>query len=367
MAEEHGSSKSDAGRKPSGRRTKKIAKIQPGDDAKFEAFLTKQFAELKNELRKYPVPGEKKSGQVIPFSPRINSWAKRNTKWKYGIAAAVIVAVAVPMVLQVNRQRAEFAHSASTPALEQRLKNDKTLQDRISDREEADADTIRQGGEVQANKNYYGKKTKAAPAKDASDARVTDGVKGRLDTLQEKPRAPAELAAGRSEGYVTKEEERASERTQLQAAPAATRSSEAQTITAAPAEKAERSVAAGAPAPAAPAPVFAAKKRSAAPGVAQPSTGAEAETKRDAASMANADEAPAAKPRSFSLDDTNAKLKKQSAAEEEKTEMEKLWKEYEKDPKAFNKDKNRSARLRTLLARHDTKSRAKRMRTVPAK
>ena len=338
---------------------KKKSKIQPGDDAKFEAFLKKQFAELKSELAKYPAPAEERGGQVIPFSPRINSWAKRNAKWKYGIAAAILVAVAVPMVLQLNRQRAEMANrSTSAPALEQSQKSGKTLQDRVAEREEADADATRPSGEIQANKNYYEKK-KVTPAKDARDAVVSDDVKGRRDKLEAKTRAPAELAAGRSEGYATKEEAPAPERAKLQNAPATVPSGGE--LAEAASEKAERSVAAGAPAPAAPAspapaPVFAAKKRSAAPVE-------ESEAKRDAASKVDTDAAPAAKPRSFSLDDTNAKLKKQSIAEEEKTEMERLWKEYEKDPKAFNKDRNRSARLRTLLARHDTKSRAKRMMT----
>lgn len=346
---------------------KRKSKIQPGDDAKFEAFLKKQFAELRAELDGQIAKGSAKAGKVVDLNTAREKRAAGSSvlgyfdKWKYGIAAAVIVAVAVPMVLQVNRQRAELASHTSAPALEQSQKSGKTLQDRVAEREEADAEATGPNGEIQDNKDYYRQKTKAAPAKDAREARVSDDVKGRRDKLEAKTRAPAELAAGRSEGYATKEEAPAPERAKLQNAPATVPSGGE--LAEAASDKAERTVAAGAPAPAAPAspaPVFAAKKRSAAPA-------AESEAMRDAASKVDADEAPAAKPRSFSLDDTNAKLKKQSIAEEEKTEMERLWKEYEKDPKAFNKDKNRSARLRTLLARHDTRSRAKRMKTIPAK
>jgi hypothetical protein len=43
--------------------------------------------------------------------------------------------------------------------------------------------------------------------------------------------------------------------------------------------------------------------------------------------------------------------------------MELLWKEYEKNPKEFLKDKRKTERLKTLLARHDTRSRARRMST----
>lgn len=344
--------------------SKKKPTRTPGDDARFESFLQKQFATLRDEIDAQVKSSTAKSGKLLELAPKQKqsggSALGLLDKWKYGIAAVVVVAVAVPSVMQLNRQRAETTRHTSAPALEQKQESGKTLRDRIADREEADTDSPRQSGEFKVNKNYYGKKTKVAPAKDARDAQITDDVKGRRDKLEEAPRAPAELAAGRSEGYVTKEEAPARERTQMQDAPSATRS-EAKAIAAAPAEKAERSVSAGAPAASpAPAPVFTAKKRSAAP---MP----ESEAKRDAASVASADEAPAAKPRSFSLDDTNAKLKKQSIAEEEKTEMEKLWKEYEKNPQAFNKDASRSARLRTLLARHDTKSRAKRMKTIPAK
>lgn len=354
----------------------KKSKMTPADDAKFEAFLKKQFAELRTELDGQISKGSAKAGKVVD----LNSAREKRTagtsvlayfdKWKYGVAAAVIVAVAVPMVLQVNRQKAELATRTAAPTLEQNQQADRTLKDRIAEREDADADAdgVRPGVAGETGKSYYTKKP-AAPAKDAHEDHKSAEVKGIQDAVTEKRNAPAEVATGRTEGYLSKEEARAPEQKQLEKAPGASRSRETTAMAAAPADKEERSLAASAPsagaapsAPAspAPAPVFAAKKRSAAPM-------AEADNKRDAASTVSADEAPAAKARSFSLDDTNAKLKKQGIAEEEKAEMEKLWKEYEKDPQAFSKDKNRSARLRTLLARHDTKSRARRMRTVPAK
>ncbi|MFO1471525.1 MAG: hypothetical protein U1F27_10850 [Turneriella sp.] len=351
---------------------KKAPETDAADDAKFEAFLQKQFAELRAELDRQIMKGSAKAGKITDLAAAREKRAAGTSvlgyfdKWKYGIAAAVVVAVAVPMVIQVNRQRAELAHQASAPTLEQQQKSTGPLQERITDREEAEADTERPDSAVQANKNYYGKK-QAAPATGTVDDRKTAILRSAPEKPAEKPGAPAEIAAGRSEGYVSKEEARAPEPRQSENAAMATRGGEPATVTAA--DKDGRSLAANAPAPAAPAspapaPVFAAKKRSQAPTA---NSGAEAETKRDSASMADADATPAAKPRSFSLDDTNAKLKKQSIAEEEKAEMEKLWKEYEKDPATFDKDKKRSARLRTLLSRHDTKSRARRMRTVPAK
>lgn len=376
LAEEHGNSKSDEDRKPSVRRTKKPTKGQnqtAADDAKFDAFLKEQFAELRSQLDRQISQGSAKAGKVVDLNSVREKRAAGTSvltyfdKWKYGIAAAVIVAVAVPMVLQVNRQKAELAARTGAPTLEQNQQADRTLKDRIAEREEAgaDADGVRPGSAGETGKSYYAKKP-VAPVKDAREDRKSAEIKGIQDAVTEERNAPAETTTSRTEGYVSKEEARAPEQNQLEKAPAAGRSRETTSMAAAPADKEERSLSATAPsagaapsAPAspAPAPVFAAKKRSAAP---MP----EADNKRDAAS---ADEAPAAKARSFSLDDANAKLKKQSIAEEEKAEMEKLWKEYEKDPQAFSKDKNRSARLRTLLARHDTKSRARRMRTVPAK
>ena len=237
------------------------------DDAKFEAFLKKQFAELRAELDSQIAQSSAKAGQVVPFSPRITSWAKRNAKWKYSIAAAVIVAVAVPMVLQLNRQKAELARQSSAPTLEQAQRNSKTLQDRVADREEAekDADAPLPAGNAQSKENYYTRK-KSAPAK---DARVIDDLKGNREKQAEIPRQPAELAAGRSEGYLSKEETNSAESAKLKNAPASAPSGGEQV--AASRDKSERSVSAGAPAPAAPAaaapeqaPVFAAKKRSAA-------------------------------------------------------------------------------------------------------
>lgn len=346
------------------------------DDAKFEEFLKKQFAELRAELDGQIGRGSAKAGKVVNLESGREKRAAGSSvlalfdKWKYGVAAAVIVAVAVPMVLQVNRQKAELATRTAAPTLEQNQQAGAKLKDHITEREEAgaDADGVLPGSAGETGKSYYAKKP-VATMKDAREDRKSAEVKGIQDAVIEKRNAPAETTTSRTEGYLSKEEARAPEQKQLEKAPAAGRSRETTSMAAAPADKEERSLSATAPsagaapsAPAspAPAPVFAAKKRSAAP---MP----EADNKRDAASTVSADEAPAAKPRSFSLDDANAKLKKQSIAEEERAEMEKLWKEYEKDPQAFGKDKNRSARLRTLLARHDTKSRARRMRTVPAK
>jgi hypothetical protein len=86
--------------------------------------------------------------------------------------------------------------------------------------------------------------------------------------------------------------------------------------------------------------------------------------KRDEQMAASgAPDAPAAKSRSAPINDAQFRLKQSELAAIEKAEMEQLWKEYEKNPELFVKDKKKTERLKMLLARHDTKSRARRMRT----
>lgn len=58
-------------------------------------------------------------------------------------------------------------------------------------------------------------------------------------------------------------------------------------------------------------------------------------------------------PRSLEFKDAATKFKRRKSAAEERTEMEGLWKEFEKNPKAFFQNKKRSARLEQLLKEYD--------------
>lgn len=304
-------------------------KLNPQEDARFEEFLKKQFAGLKRELEKYPQGGlQKKQGKVLQLSQAPQSRAGKHS-WRYGIAAAVLVAVAVPMVIQLNQQKAELSTQVQAPSLEQ----DK-----------------QRPGRGDKPKGMAARKTasRAADIDSVSDLVAGERAEGNLKKSREEETAsrdrfaaaemPAEQKNAGKDMLAMKEEAKPTLR-------AATPKYEA----GGGVEESRQSAATAAPSPAAPAP-------SAAP--ASPSA---------SASMASRDEAPA-KPaaRSITLGDAQEKRRKQDAGEEEKAEMEKLWKEFEKDPKSFSKDTKRSARLKVLLARHDTKSkaRAKRVKTA---
>jgi hypothetical protein len=350
---------------PPGRRTK------TGDDERFEAFLQKQFGELKRELQRYSPGAAGKEGKLLEL-PRVHQTKTGKGSWKYGIAAAALVAVAVPMVIQLNQKKTEFAVSTVAPAATAErkvtggLEQDKDRQTKSARRDapivSADADELeaKTTRDYRSNPAKIQKKTKPNRMADqlagekndrnlkASREETTpdvlamdklDGInneqenrttsnavrdtdKDRFFNKKEEAKAPRVAAAGKS-GY-----------TQADEAPAAARP-------AAPA--------------ASPAPM--AKSRSVTPAT-EASGGdakmAQAETPTEVAAMQ----------RSAAVDDAKSRMKKQEINEGEKAEMEKLWKEFEKDPKSFNQDKKRSARLRALLSRHNEKSRAKRMRAV---
>jgi cytoskeletal protein RodZ len=338
LAEEHGGSRSDAGRKPSSRRTEKNINTQ-GDDPRFEEFLRRQFSQLRHEIDQH-MARSAKSGKVLSFQDGVTR-RKKKSPWLYSVAAVVLAAVAVPMVLQLNRQKAEFDQKTdSAPAATGSLaQNQKAAPE---DREAEDiqesaparhkAKKKSRGVDADTAENEKGARNLAfsreeTVSKDAPEKRDLAGMAG-----EKKADPAAKPADNRADGYAKAEEAPAP-----RAAPAS---------------------------PAAPAPATA-KSRSAAPTSEGVSGGAGKPEASDEISPGAPLEAAS---RSVTIDDAKERIKKQDIAEDEKAEMEKLWKEFEKNPEQFSKDKRRSQRLKTLLARHETrsKSRAKRVKAAEA-
>jgi len=310
-----------------------------GDDPRFEEFLRRQFTQLRQEIDQH-MARTSKGGKVLSFEAGATR-RKKQSPWLYSIAAVVLAAVAVPMVLQLNRQKAELDQKTeSAPAATGSLaQNQKTvpedrevedIQESAPSRHKAKKKS-RDGGVVDKIENEKGARSlafsreetvsKDAPAKRDLDA----GMAGEKNVEKKEAVKPTD---NRADGYAKSEE--------------------------APAPRA---------APASPAPAMAKRSMPTSEGVSGGS-----------GKPADADEvSPGAAPleaasRSVQIDDAKERIKKQDIAEDEKAEMEKLWKEFEKNPEQFSKDKRRSARLKTLLARHETrsKSRAKRVKAAEA-
>jgi hypothetical protein len=355
-----------------------LAKKKPlADDPRFDEFLQKQFAELKRELAKYPAPGAAKQGKILQLTQAPQARAGKGS-WKYGIAAAVLVAVAVPMVIQLNQQKAEFASRTEAPAPATDL--DRTIPKTLPKASEkqakqkaeldsldarrttmADQDEAEKAGYVKGSAVKNKKKVRTDQAEDLiAGERNTPALKAISEEAMpkdamatgkaEEGRVASAVRENESEKFFAKKEE---------AKPLAQNS------------RSQRIEAPSGGTPAAPAvpPVVAAPAPAARPAITRstaPSTEISGGDRGTA--MAQAEEAaPAEKnARSIAVDDAKTRFKKQDAREDEKAEMEKLWKEFEKDPQSFNQDKKRSARLRTLLSRHNEKSRAKRMRSAEA-
>jgi hypothetical protein len=345
LAEEHGGSKRDAGRKPSGRRAQ-TPKTPRGEDPRFEEFLQKQFAQLKRELAEHAPFDAAKQGKVLSFEDRISRPKKNRGGWTVGIAAVVLAAVAVPMVIQLNRQKVEVRAAAGEPTVAKdnatydnkspatNSRNDKSA--KLDDLEERDG-------------TYY----KNAPAKAKSKASAHDL----------RPEDERNLKATREEA--SPKDAIAMDKTETKTATNAVRDGDADRF-AAKKESArgyamadEKPAAAPAAPAAAPAPQLA-KSRSA---PANEISGGDRGAVAQAEMPAPASEAQATS-RSIQVDDAKQRLKHQQNTEDEKAEMEKLWREFEKNPQEFNRSKTKRSRLDTLLARHDRKSRAKRMRAI---
>lgn len=353
-----------------------------GEDPRFEEFLQKQFAELKRELGQYASGKAAKEGKVLSFDSGIKRAGKNRGSWKYGIAAAVLAAVAVPMVIQFNRQRAEYAARTEAPA--PAADADRTIPktpeaertpSKSSEKQtapQADLDSLKLAEQDEATeKSGY---LKAAPAKAKKKAKtepVQDILAGERNTpalkASREEAAPKDaIATGKADDGRINNALRDNESDKFfakkeEAKPALAQSSRSQ--------RADNAPSGGNPAAPASPPVAAAPAPAARPAItrsAAPST--EISGSDRGAAMAQGETVAAAEAqknsRSIVVDDSKARLKKQDARDEEKAEMEKLWKEFEQDPKSFNQDKKRSARLRTLLSRHNEKSRARRMKSV---
>jgi len=351
LAEEHGGSKRDAGRKPSGRRAQ-TPKTPRGEDPRFEEFLQKQFAQLKRELAEHAPFDAAKQGKVLSFEDRITRPKKSRGGWTIGIAAVVLAAVAVPMVIQLNRQKAEIAFKTEAPSV---------------------------AGEATASKDNpkYGNKSPATQSRKDTSAK--------LDDLEESDgtyykNAPAKAKKKTSTHDLRQEDERNLKATREEAAPKdaiAMDKAETKTATnavrdgdadrfAAKKESArgyamadEKPASAPAAPAAAPAPQLAKSRSAPANEISGGNRGAVAQTEMPA----SASEAQATS-RSIQVDDAKQRLKQQQSTEDERAEMEKLWREFEKNPQEFNRSKTKRSRLDALLARHDRKSRAKRMRAI---
>ena len=284
--------------------------IPARDDARFEEFLQEQFRQLRAELDRFEPVRKGVDGKLLqlPQAKASSStfWQKIDS-WRYTIAASVLLAVAVPTVIQMNQEQRDSVVQATAQAGEKpRLESKETITNSNDEIEEAEGSSSRpRQTERRAAKKLAKSKTRIDD-EEAFAAREKDAPGGGMakrelaDELMAASPAPAEVKGRAAEG--------------------------------APAPESAKVM------PAAPASRAMAEK----PAEAKP-----------AASVS----------RSAPIADAQANLKQDRIAEDEKSEMERLWKEFEKDPEAFQQDKKRSARLKTLLARHDTKSRARRMKS----
>lgn len=294
------------------------ARKTTASDAHFEEFLQEQFKQLRAELDRFEPPRKGVDGKLLqlPQAKATGSafWKKVDS-WRYGIAASVLLAVAVPTVIQMNREQQSKVVQATSPMNEKAAesKTDRPASTLALEADDDESEEIAESRPSVARKKSASPKlaaAKPAPSKEAADLREQKDAAGGMA----KREIPEDVMAAAEAAPIAKGRALASEGER------------------APREESPRAV------PAAP---------------AAPAMADKAEEKKSA-NVAS---------RSAPIPDAQFKLKQERIAEEEKAEMEKLWKEFEKDPKAFQQDAKRSARLRTLLARHDTKSRARRMKT----
>lgn len=300
-----------AEKKPKGTSGKRAAKKKPADN--FDQFLAERFAELRRELDAHiAAPGltAKKTGQLAHF-PRPAGQLTRGG-WKLGIAAVLLAAVAVPMVMQLNQKQAEMKATVSSPAAEQRSEPHIAL-----NKNEAHDDEVVAEEEKPAARRAQPAKTGATKKK----------IAGKADE-EKVPEAPAKDAGAMAYG------KRSLPPMAEADAPPTTKGEAAKATMASPA-------------PAAPAAADSERRADETRARDNLSAGAPAEMQSRSAPIA----------------DAKFRLKQEEIAAEEKAEMEKLWKEFEKDPEKFRKDAKRTERLKMLLARHDTRSRAKRLST----
>jgi len=282
----------------------------PEAEDKFDAYLRERFAELKRELDAQLNAGQPKAGILQKFTPKGGFSAHGG--WTVGIAALLLTAISVPLIMQLNQQREQARATVVTSEQPLAARDSKTVDDEF---DKADSP------KASANEG----KVKTRPAKKEITTEETSDAKD------------AGLAFNKRAQLPGVESDRAAEMADAEEVPA--RSARV------------------APAPAAPA-------ATRAPAAEAPA-GEMAKTANRDEQMA-ASEAPVTpepNTRSAPINDAQFRLKQSELAAMEKAEMEQLWKEYEKNPELFVKDKKKTERLKMLLARHDTKSRARRMRT----
>jgi len=292
--------------------------ISARDDARFEEFLQEQFRQLRAELDRFEPARKGIDGKLLQLpqaKASSSTFWKKMDSWRYTIAASVLLAVAVPAVIQMNREQRDVVVQATTPAAEgPRLETKETITSSADETEEAEI----------SSSHAKQKERRVAKKIAKSKTRIRD---------EEAYRTEEKDAPG---GGMAKRE----------------LADELRAASPPPAEAKGRALAnagEGAPAP-----------ESAKVMPAAPATRAMAEKPAETKPAATVS-------RSAPVADAQSNLKQDRAVDDEKTEMERLWKEFEKDPEAFQQDKKRSARLKTLLARHDTKSRARRMKSQLAK
>lgn len=300
-------------------KARKNTNLSARDDARFEEFLQEQFKQLRTELDRFE-PSRKGIDSKLLQLPQARAsgatfWQKVDS-WRYGIAASVLLAVAVPTVIQMNREQRGAVVQATSPMAEAATesKADRATASeagQFDDEEREEADESRAPLARKKSSSSKLAASKDTPAKETGELRDQKNAAGGMA----KPELPTDMMAAAEAAPVAKGRAMASEGARS------------------PVEESPNAM------PAAPAPAVAMADR--------------AEEKKSA-NVAS---------RSAPIPDAQYKLKQEQIADEEKAEMEKLWKEFEKDPKAFQQDRKRSARLKTLLSRHDTKSRARRIKT----
>jgi len=287
-------------------------------DQQFDDFLRRQFAALKRELE--PHSQAYKKGKVLAFSTPGAKGVNRSA-WKYGIAAAVLVAVAVPMVIQLNQHKIEDRQKAEEPltSTDQEAPPTKKREEKTDTAKHKYAPLPKHVPQAKSDKNL--------PANDKTPARKKSAI------------AEAELANASDVDElalraVKKEEEKDSSLAETTMA-----------AKAAPAPQADDARAGG----------------------AAPSGYTERVAMARAESASAPSAAPAAAPttRSIRIENGKERMKRQEINEDaEKQEMEKLWKEFEKNPKLFAKDQKRRTRLKVLLVRYNQKSRSNKLANV---
>ncbi|GAB4425875.1 MAG: hypothetical protein OHK0011_07250 [Turneriella sp.] len=283
----------------------KAKRTTPGTDDKFDAYLRERFAELKRELDLQLAARQPKAGVLHRFTPRGGLSARGG--WTVGIAALLLTAVSVPLVMQLNQQREQMR--AATTILEQ-----------------PSAPAARESN------------TAEAADEETAGPKPLAGKTGRKQQVRRTERIEKDSADTQDSGLAFMK----------RAQP--TRALEDKADRTADSEGTMPKIARAAPAPAA--------TRAAA---AEAPAMEQAESRADEFAASGAPAMPEPKTRSAPVNDAQYRLKQAELAEIEKAEMEQLWKEYEKNPALFTKDKKKTERLKLLLARHDTRSRARRM------